>query len=147
MRSTHLFASALAAALLLTAAPASAQLGGVGARERNRVTVEQVGVNNGAAVAQNGQANNGIVTQQGVDNLGIVQQNGNVNSGGVRQVGAGNTATLTQNNNGNRGCIVQSGTGLTANVNQSGGQYVAFIQTDRGVRRISGALANRLCRR
>lgn len=146
MKTKYIFASALAAALMLTAAPASAQLFG---RDfaRNRVTVEQTGVNNGAAVAQTGQANNGVVTQQGVDHLGIVQQNGNVNSGGVRQVGAGNTATLTQNNNNNRGCIVQSGTGLNANVNQNGGQYTAFIQTDRGVRPISGALANRLCRR
>lgn len=147
MKSKYVFASALVAALMLTAAPASAQLGGGGERARNRVTVEQVGVNNGAAVAQTGQANNGLVTQQGVDNLGIVQQAGNINSGGIRQVGTGHTATLTQNNNNNRGCIVQSGTGHTANVNQNGGQYTAFIQTDRGVRPISGALANRLCRR
>lgn len=145
MSSKHVFASALAAALLLTAAPASAQ--GFGGLLRNRATVEQAGVNNGAAVAQTGQANAGLVTQRGVDNLGVVQQNGNVNAGGVRQVGAGNTATLTQNNNNNRGCIVQSGAGLTANVNQNGGQYTAFIQTERGMRPISGALANRLCRR
>ncbi|MEZ5957727.1 MAG: hypothetical protein R3C27_11020 [Hyphomonadaceae bacterium] len=145
MKSTPVLATALAAALLFTAAPASAQrLGGL---LRNRVTVEQTGVNNGAAIAQNGRANNGVVTQQGADNLGIVQQNGDVNSGGVRQRGAGNTATLTQNNSNNRGCVVQSGTGLSANVNQNGGQYTAFIQTDRGVRPISGALANRLCRR
>lgn len=146
MKTKYLFASALAAALMLTAAPASAQLFGHGFA-RNRVTVEQTGVNNGAAVAQTGQANNGVVTQQGVDNLGVVHQTGNVNSGGVRQVGTGHTATLTQNNSNNRGCIVQSGTGHTANVNQNGGEYVAFIQTDRGVRRISGALANRLCPR
>jgi hypothetical protein len=146
MKTKYVFASALAAALMLTAAPASAQLFG---RDfaRSRVTVEQTGVNNGAAVAQTGQANNGVVTQQGADNLGVVQQNGNVNSGGIRQVGAGHTATLTQNNSNNRGCIVQSGTGHTANVNQNGGEYVAFIQTDRGVRRISRALANRLCPR
>ena len=144
MKNKYVFASALAAALMLTAAPASAQMIG---SLRNRVTVEQAGMNNGAAVAQTGQANNGIVTQQGVDHLGIVQQNGNVNSGGIRQVGTGHTATLTQNNNNNRGCIVQSGTNLNANVQQNGGQYTAFIQTDRGVRPISGALANRLCRR
>lgn len=145
MTPKHVFVSALAAALLLTAAPASAQ--SFGGFFRNRVTVEQTGVNNGAAVAQTGQANNGVVTQRGVDNLGVVQQNGNVNSGGIRQVGTGHTATLTQNNSNNRGCIVQSGTGHTANVNQNGGEYTAFIQTDRGVRPISGALANRLCRR
>ena len=146
MKTKYLFASALAAALMLTAAPASAPI----VRPRlcgNRVTVEQTGVNNGAAVAQTGQANNGVVTQRGIDNLGVVQQTGNVNSGGIRQVGTGHTATLTQNNNNNRGCIVQSGAGHTANVNQNGGEYVAFIQTDRGVRRISGALANRLCPR
>jgi hypothetical protein len=147
MKSKHVFAGTLAAALLLTAAPASAQTWSGGARQRNAVTVEQVGVNNGAAVAQTGQANNGVVTQQGADNLGIVQQNGNANSGGIRQVGTGHTATLTQNNGNNRGCIVQSGTGHTANVNQNGGEYTAFIQTDRGVRPISGWLANRLCRR
>lgn len=144
MKSKHLFVSAMAAALMMTATSAHA----FPLRLRaNQVTVEQTGVNNGAAVAQTGRGNRGVVTQNGVDNLGIVQQTGNVNSGGVRQVGTGHTATLTQNNNNNTGCIVQSGTGHSANVNQNGGEYTAFIQTDRGVRPISGWLANRLCRR
>jgi hypothetical protein len=144
MKSKNLFVSAMAAALMITATSAHA----LPLRQQaNRVTVEQTGVNNGAAVAQTGRGNDGLVTQNGVDNLGIVQQTGNVNSGGIRQVGTGHTATLTQNNNNTRGCIVQSGAGHSADVNQNGGEYTAFIQTDRGVRPISGWLANRLCRR
>ena len=123
MKHTRIFTGALAAALLLSAAPASAQL--FPHRLRNTANVEQSGVNNGAAIAQNGQGN----------------------SAGVQQVGANNTAIIAQTGSDNRACVVQSGTGHNANVTQTGGQYTGVIQTNRGARPISGWLANRLCRR
>jgi len=120
-----LAAFALAAALSLGAADASAQ-----GLLRNRVSIEQSGRDNGAAVTQAGEANTAGVSQDGAGSLAVIRQNRNNNSGGVMQRGNGNTAVLTQNGNA-RTCVMQNGNGLSADVAASSGSNVAYLQTER----------------
>jgi minor curlin subunit len=99
------------------------------------VRVEQVGNNNGAAVAQTGQDSVAVVRQNG-DNLNAnIRQNGNRNRFLVRQRGTGSTVNATQNGNNNSMCLAQVGDNLNADVVQNGGDRAGvWVQTEHGVR-------------
>lgn len=144
MKKFALMAAAVTLALSAAAPPASAQI--MGRFLQNRATVEQVGRDNGAAVAQNGVANRAGVTQRGNAHTGVVRQNGNNNAMGVVQNGAANTANVTQTNNNNQLCLMQRGNGLTADVQQNGNDAAWYVQNNNRVARLpTGGLIFRAC--
>jgi hypothetical protein len=124
------FVGAAAAMMAFSMMPEAASAQSLFARA-NRVTVEQHGNGNGAAVAQNGRANVGGVIQRGNGQTGIVQQTGNNNVGGVNQRGNNNTGTLVQDGNNNAGCLLQRGNNLNGEVYQNGNDRGIYLQTNR----------------
>lgn len=72
-------------------------------------SIEQIGVNNIAGLAQNGHGNQGVVYQEGYGHSGTLQQNGNDNAYGLFQFGKNTDADIVQNGNGETGATIVYG--------------------------------------
>lgn len=76
---------------------------------KNRATVDQRGVGNGAGVSQTGSGNVAGVFQRGNNNTATASQNGNNNLLGIFQFGKNNNTHVTQNGDGKVRLIFQGG--------------------------------------
>lgn len=95
----------------------------------SRVVVNQQGRGNGAAIAQNGPANNAAINQQGANNTGQVSQDGANNSAAIYQLGQNNTGAIVQNGSNNDACLVQLGRNNSAGITQNGsGNSIGIAQ-------------------
>jgi hypothetical protein len=72
-------------------------------------SITQNGLNNLAALGQNGSGNVGVIHQEGNDHDASLSQNGNGNAYGIFQVGNGTSGQVNQSGNGGTGLLFQIG--------------------------------------
>lgn len=72
-------------------------------------SIEQLGRNNSAGLAQNGRGNLGIIRQQGSEHTATLQQNGNDDAYGIFQFGRRSNVNVRQDGNHRSGATVSYG--------------------------------------